>query len=88
MIGNAVKAALIAVPATLVAGCYEDVSPTNPQASTPQQAPAPAKQGPITSFGNQGNSALGGAKRSAENIAADAQRKSQEIADQAGDPGD
>jgi hypothetical protein len=71
--------------AVMAAGCYEDLSPDAPQAQQQPQAPAAQNPGPITSMGNQGNSALGGAKRAAENTIDRAQQKSREVADEAGD---
>lgn len=65
-------------------GCYD-----NTGAAPPPAAPTPApveKQGPLTSFGQQpASSALGKAKRTAGNIADQAEQKSREVADQADD---
>jgi hypothetical protein len=64
-------------------GCYEDTGSTpQPQAQSP--APTAVEQGPINQHMSQGGgSALGGAKRSAENTIDKAQEESQRVADEA-----
>jgi hypothetical protein len=69
-----------------LAGCYEDLGGTQTQTQTPPQAPTqqsgPVQQGPLTGYGSPAaGSALGGAKRSAENLADRVQDSSQRIAD-------
>jgi hypothetical protein len=81
IVKNTFASGVIAMCAAFSAGCYEDLSPDSPQAQ--QQPVAGQHEGPITSMSNQGNSALGGAKRAATNTIEQAQQKSQEVADQA-----
>ena len=81
MLNKSVFSAMVVAGFVLVLpGCYEDVAPTQqPQAQT-----APPQQGPLTNQVTQGGgSALGGAKRGAENIAAKAEAESQRVADEA-----
>jgi hypothetical protein len=78
---NTFAAGVMGAAALMLAGCYEDLSPDAPQAK--QQPAAGQNSGPITSMSNQGNSALGGAKRAAENTVDRAQQHSQETARQA-----
>lgn len=86
IVKSTVTLGLIAACAVLAAGCYEDLSPDSPQAQ--QQPVAGQHEGPLTGMSNQGNSALGGAKRAATNTIDRAQQKSQEVADQADEPAD
>lgn len=80
-----ISTTILASLALAAGGCYEDTGAAPPQA----QAPAPPpKEGPLTSMatGNgPASSALGKAKRTAGNIADQAQQKSREVADQADD---
>jgi hypothetical protein len=71
-----------ALAAGSLAGCYESTGSDQPQA----QNQAPEKQGPLTDAATgsgSGNSALGGAKRVAGNIAAQAEDASKKTAEQA-----
>ena len=74
--------AAAAIGLASLGGCYEEV---NPQPAQPQaQTSTPVQEGPITSQMNQGGgSALGGAKRSAENTIDKAQQESQRVSDEA-----
>ncbi len=63
----------------LLAGCYEEIEP-QPQAGS-QQTRSPDK--PVErQVSAGGGSALGGAKRSAQNVVDQAEKRSQEIADE------
>jgi hypothetical protein len=67
--------------ALVFSGCYEDVGP--PQPSQPK-AQAPTEPQPAAGYtGQGGGSALGGAKRAAENITDQAQKESERVAEQA-----
>ncbi len=63
----------------LLAGCYEEIEP-QPQAGSPQtQSPDQPAERQVSA---SGGSALGGAKRSAQNVVDQAEKRSQEIADE------
>jgi hypothetical protein len=71
---------LLVASVSFATGCYEDVSPQSSQTQTKQPPP---KEGPITSMGQSGSSALGKAKQSATNIADQAEQRSRQVADEA-----
>ncbi len=63
----------------LLAGCYEEIEP-QPQAGSQQtRSPDEPVQQQVSAGGG---SALGGAKRSAQNVVDQAEKRSQEIADE------
>ena len=63
----------------LLAGCYEEIEP-QPQAGSQQTRSSDEPVQQQVSAG--GGSALGGAKRSAQNVVDQAEKRSQEIADE------
>ncbi len=65
----------------LLAGCYEEIEPQpQPQAGSPQtRSPDEPVERQVSAGGG---SALGGAKRSAQNVVDQAEKRSQEIADE------
>ncbi len=68
-------------PALLgVGGCYTEIDPAEPQAS---QEPRPQPQDPVDQqVSAGGGSALGGAKRSAQNVVSRVEQRSKELADE------
>ncbi len=68
-------------PALLVTGgCYTEIDPAEPQAS---QEPRPQPQDPVDrQVSAGGGSALGGAKRSAQNVVSQVEQRSKELEDQ------
>ncbi len=64
----------------LVGGCYTEIDPAEPQAS---QEPRPQPQEPVDrQVSAGGGSALGGAKRSAQNVVSQVEQRSKELEDQ------
>ena len=64
----------------LVGGCYTEIDPAEPQAS---QEPQPQPQDPVDQqVSAGGGSALGGAKRSAQNVVGKVEQRSKELEDQ------
>jgi hypothetical protein len=73
--------AVLLTSALTAGGCYEETGSAPAQSQGPTPAP---QQGPLTSVGQQpASSALGKAKRTAGNIADQAEQKSREVANQA-----
>ena len=73
-----------AVALSVIAGCYEEVSPQQPTAQTPPAQPV--ESGPINDHVSQGGgSALGGAKRAATSIVDQAEQASQRTAEEIDD---
>ena len=63
-----------------VGGCYTEIDPAKPQAS---QEPRPQPQDPVDrQVSAGGGSALGGAKRSAQNVVSQVEQRSKELEDQ------
>ena len=66
----------------LLAGCYEEIEP-QPQAGSQQtRSGQPEEQPGQRQVSAGGGSALGGAKRSAQSVVDQAEKRSQEIADE------
>ena len=62
----------------LLAGCYEEIEPQPQAGSQPARAEQPVER----QMSAGGGSSLGGAKRSAHNVVDQAEKRSQEIADE------
>jgi type IV pilus biogenesis protein CpaD/CtpE len=81
-----IRVVVTAIFAATIAGCNDQPQPDLPAEPQAQATPPPqpVKEGPITGHMNQGGgSALGGAKRAAENVVKQAEAASRKAAGEA-----
>ena len=69
---------LVLASLAALSGCYEELEPEQPQARSQTPADAPVQQ----QLDSGGGSALGGAKRSAENVVGKLEQRSQELSEE------